>query len=108
MNYNANVLVYTGQNDLICNTPGTLRWVEALRFINTETFRDTLLTPWKINSEVKGFYKKVGKMELRTINNAGHLLPMDQGEVTLTMVNEFVKNALGEERNSNSIEINQS
>ena len=38
--------------------------------------------------------KRVGKVELRSINNAGHLLPMDQGEVALNMVNDFVKNAM--------------
>jgi carboxypeptidase C (cathepsin A) len=54
-----------------------------------------LLTPWKINNEVKGFYKKVGKLELRTINNGGHLIPMDQGEVALNMLNSFVQSAMG-------------
>ncbi len=39
MNYNAKVLVYTGQNDLVCNTPGTLRWVESLMFADGEAFR---------------------------------------------------------------------
>lgn len=59
-------------------------------------FRDTLFTPWKINNQVKGFYKRVGNLELRTINDAGHLLPMDQGEVALNMLNDFIKNALAE------------
>lgn len=45
---------------------------------------------------MKGFYKRVGKLELRSVNNAGHLLPMDQGEVALNMVNDFIKNALNE------------
>ena len=39
INYDAKVMVYTGQNDLICNTPGTLRWVENLHFANSTTFR---------------------------------------------------------------------
>jgi carboxypeptidase C (cathepsin A) len=61
-------------------------------------FRDTMLTPWKINNSVKGFYKRVGNLELRTINDAGHLLPMDQGEVALHMVKDFINNALGESK----------
>ena len=61
-------------------------------------FRDDMLTPWKINNSVKGFYKRVGNLELRTINDAGHLLPMDQGEVALNMVKDFIKNALGESK----------
>ena len=39
INYNAKLLIYTGQNDLICNTPGTLRWVENLFFADRNTFR---------------------------------------------------------------------
>jgi carboxypeptidase C (cathepsin A) len=54
------------------------------------------MTPWKINNQVKGFYKKLGKLELRSINNAGHLIPMDQGEVALDMLIGFVQSALAE------------
>jgi len=39
MNYDAKVMVYTGQNDLICNTPGTLRWVESLHHKDSSKFR---------------------------------------------------------------------
>jgi hypothetical protein len=39
MNYDVQVLVYTGQNDLICNTPGTFKWVEGLHQVDAETFR---------------------------------------------------------------------
>lgn len=38
--------------------------------------------------------KRVGKLELRTINDGGHLIPMDQGEVALNMVIDFIQNAL--------------
>jgi len=41
--------------------------------------RDTLFTPWKVNGRNAGFYKTVGNLELRTVNDAGHLVPMDQG-----------------------------
>ena len=39
MNYDVKVMVYTGQNDLICNTPGTLRWVERLSHKDSSKFR---------------------------------------------------------------------
>jgi len=57
-------------------------------------YRDTLFKPWKVKDAVAGFYKIVGKLELRTVNNAGHLVPMDQGEWALDMVNSFVKRSL--------------
>lgn len=44
-----------------------------------------------------GYYKKVGSLWLRNINNAGHLVPMDQGEVALALVNDFIKGTLVQE-----------
>jgi len=52
------------------------------------------MTAWKLNNKVVGYKKKVGNLELRTVNNAGHMIPMDQGEVALSMVNDFVSGAL--------------
>jgi len=49
-------------------------------------YRDTQMKPWKVNGKVAGFNKIVGNLELRTINDAGHLVPMDQGEWSLEMV----------------------
>jgi serine carboxypeptidase 1 len=33
------LMVYTGQNDLIVETPGTLRWVERLHYADGDKFR---------------------------------------------------------------------
>jgi carboxypeptidase C (cathepsin A) len=52
------------------------------------------MTPWKLNNKVVGFKKKVGNLELRTVNDAGHLVPMDQGEAALSMVDDFIGGAL--------------
>jgi serine carboxypeptidase-like clade 4 len=57
-------------------------------------FRDTLLSPWYVNGKVAGFNKIVGYLELRTVNDAGHLVPMDQGEAALEMVKNFIKRTL--------------
>lgn len=54
------------------------------------------MSAWRLNKKVVGYLKKVGQLELRTINNAGHLVPMDQGEVALDMLKDFVTRALGE------------
>lgn len=93
---NIQVMVYTGQNDLIVETPGTLRWVQRLHYGSGDKFRDTLLTPWRIDKKVVGFYKRVDNLWLRNINDAGHLVPMDQGAVALALVNDFIKGTLGE------------
>lgn len=58
--------------------------------------RNSLMFPYSINKNVKGFFKRIGKLELRTINDAGHLAARDQGEVALFAISEFIKNAIGE------------
>jgi len=52
------------------------------------------MKPWKVNGKVAGFNKIVGNLELRTINDAGHLVPMDQGEWALEMLRQFVKRSM--------------
>ena len=37
-----------------------------------------------------GYKKAVENYELRTVNNAGHLVPMDQGAAARQMLQEFV------------------
>ena len=49
---------------------------------------------WRVDGHVAGFNQKVGNLELRTVNNAGHLVPMDQGHHALEMVKEFVQRSL--------------
>ena len=55
-----------------------------------------MLTPWKIDGKMAGFWKKAGKLELRILFNAGHLVPMDQPVAALNMVDSFVGGALRE------------
>ncbi len=54
-------------------------------------FRNTLFSVWKVNNKTVGYRKKVGHYELRTVNNAGHLVPMDQGPAARQLVKDFVE-----------------
>lgn len=48
-------------------------------------FRNTLFSTWKVGNKTAGYKKQVELYELRTVNNAGHLVPMDQGEAARQM-----------------------
>lgn len=85
------ILIYNGQNDIIVENPGTMRWVEQIHFADGQKFRETLFKTWKVNGKVAGSVKKAGFLEFRIVNNAGHLVPMDQGENALFMLKEFVE-----------------
>jgi carboxypeptidase C (cathepsin A) len=54
-----------------------------------------LFSVWKTAGKTSGYKKEVGLLELRTVNNAGHLVPMDQGEASLNMVKAFVYKCTG-------------
>jgi hypothetical protein len=38
-----------------------------------------------VNGKTAGYFKTAGLYELRTVNNAGHLIPMDQGPAARQM-----------------------
>ena len=56
--------------------------------------RNTLFSTWKVNGKVAGYKKLVGLYELKTVNNAGHLVPMDQGPAARLLLQDFVKRSL--------------
>lgn len=51
---------------------------------------------WHVNGKTAGYRKSVGLYEIRTVNNAGHLVPMDQGPAARHMCGDFVKKSLTE------------
>ena len=59
-------------------------------------FRNTLFSTWQSNNKTAGYFKKVGLYELKTVNNAGHLVPMDQGPAALQLVKDFVARSLAD------------
>ena len=87
---NIPVLVYNGQDDLIVQTPGTMKWLDEINFDKADEFRSKLFSPWKVNGQIAGSMKSAGNLELRIVNNAGHLVPMDRPVESLDMATSFV------------------
>lgn len=53
-------------------------------------FRNKLFSVWKVDGRTVGYRKTAGLYELRTVNNAGHLVPMDQGPAARQLLKDFV------------------
>jgi hypothetical protein len=53
-----------------------------------------LFSTWKVDGKTAGYRKQVGLYEIRTVNNAGHLVPMDQGPAARALLQDFVKFSL--------------
>lgn len=83
---NLQVVVYTGQLDLICCTPGTEKWVETLdiypQFYNTS--RESIPDP--VTGLTSGFVKTYKNFAMYWILDAGHMAPKDNGNTVLDMV----------------------
>jgi hypothetical protein len=47
-----------------------------------------------VNGKVAGYKKQVGLYELKTVNNAGHLIPMDQGPAARVLLQDFVNRSM--------------
>ena len=68
-------------------------------------FRNTLFSTWKVNNKVAGYRKQVGLYEIRTVNNAGHLVPMDQGPAASQLVKDFVSRSVADVQEEEQIEV---
>ncbi|RZC37320.1 uncharacterized protein BDFB_011030, partial [Asbolus verrucosus] len=71
------VAVYNGQLDLIVDTPGTVKWVDELKFDGANNWKRAQRNSIVVNNIVEGYYKKVGNLAMYWVNRAGHMVPSD-------------------------------
>ncbi|KAM4692445.1 retinoid-inducible serine carboxypeptidase isoform 2-T2 [Rhinophrynus dorsalis] len=84
-----NVTVYNGQLDLIVDTVGQENWVKRLKWQKIDQFKAlkwTALHVCPTDRETAAFYKSYENFSFYWILKAGHMVPSDQGEITLKML----------------------
>ena len=89
---NVRVLVYTGKDDFVCNYIGTRAWTNQMdwsgkKYFGQQTFRD-----WVLNGKTVGSIKIYGRLTYLEIEDAGHMAPTNQPEVSQEMVRSFLNN----------------
>ena len=86
------VVVYSGQFDLMCSTAGALRWMNRLTWDGKrkfdETNRITLVNPSTKIPEM--FVKSSGHLKMYWVLNAGHVVPADVPDVALRLLNRIL------------------
>ncbi len=99
------ILIYSGNLDLACNTAGAKRWTSNMAWKGQAEFVSQDLKPW--NSVVDGKEKKVGtfkevniqmkegdekttRFALVTIDGSGHMVPQDQPEAASDMLHRWL------------------
>ena len=86
------VVVYSGQFDLMFSTVGALRWMNRLTWDGKrkfdETNRITLVNPSTNIPEM--FVKSSGHLKMYWVLNAGHVVPADVPDVAIRMLNRIL------------------
>ncbi|KAL1871474.1 hypothetical protein Plec18167_007034 [Paecilomyces lecythidis] len=99
------VLIYSGNLDLACNTAGSKRWMDAMSWKGQVAFTSKSLEPWtsivggnrvkagtfkEVNIKIGGAGSKTTRFALVTIDGSGHMVPQDQPEVALDMITRWL------------------
>jgi cathepsin A (carboxypeptidase C) len=91
LNNHVNVLVYSGNKDFICNWRGGEAWTNGLEWPHAEEFRNASYVDWKQGNATFGQMKVAENLVFLKVYDAGHMVPMDQPEAALDMLNRFIK-----------------
>ncbi|KPA78509.1 putative serine carboxypeptidase (CBP1) [Leptomonas pyrrhocoris] len=84
------VLIYAGDMDYTCNWIGNKAWVKALEWSDTAAFNAAPDLEFAVGGRWAGQERKYGNFSFVRVYDAGHMVPMDQPEVSLYMVSQFL------------------
>lgn len=89
---NIPVLLYAGDKDFICNWLGNHAWSDQLNWRYGEKYQQLPLKAWKSKNTGQEFgqVKNYGPLTFLRIYDAGHMVPYDQPEAALEMVNTWM------------------
>jgi len=93
LQYGLKVVVFQGQLDMICDTPGAELWIKRLKWPGLPKFlaspRIALYLPGE-KGNTQAFLKRYNNFSLYYIMNAGHMVPADNGPMALQMVDNII------------------
>jgi len=86
------VLIYSGADDIECNTAGVLRFLSKLSWKGIKDFKKADRQIWRTSSGVAGNMKTSTNLTFVTVYKAGHYVPLYQPKNALEMVKRFIDN----------------
>mmetsp|Transcript_23121 Transcript_23121/g.28416 ORF Transcript_23121/g.28416 Transcript_23121/m.28416 type:complete len:209 (-) Transcript_23121:310-936(-) len=84
------LLIYAGDVDYVCNWLGNQAWVRKLQWHGHDQFNAAAPKEWVVNGKPAGKAQSYGGLTFLQVYQAGHMVPMDQPEVALAMLDEFI------------------
>ncbi|XP_056631352.1 venom serine carboxypeptidase-like [Diorhabda sublineata] len=90
---NYRVVLYNGQLDIVVAYPMMITYLQNLNFDAAEEYKNAERKVWySDNNDIMGYTKTAGNLTEILVRNAGHMVPSDQPEVALKLINQLVRN----------------
>jgi len=83
-------LVYSGDKDFICNWRGGEAWTKAMQWSGQEEYSQKAYSPYLQAGQEVGQVKQTDALVFLRVYNAGHMVPMNQPQVAVNMLDEFL------------------
>lgn len=84
------VLIYAGDKDFICNWLGNQAWTDRLEYKNSDGFAVAPVNKWYNGKSYAGDVKNYENFTFLRVFDGGHMVPFDQPENSLDMVNRWI------------------
>ncbi|KAL7748213.1 hypothetical protein RI367_006399 [Sorochytrium milnesiophthora] len=88
------VLMYHGDKDIVCNYVGAENTLAHMEWKGRTGFEQEEFTPFKVQGKAHGHYKKERGLTYLRMYDAGHMVPFNQPEASLEMLQRFMKGEL--------------
>ncbi|CAL0334015.1 unnamed protein product [Lupinus luteus] len=88
------MLIYAGEEDLVCNWLGNSKWVHALKWSGQKGFESATTTKFVVDGVTAGDLTSHEPVSFLKIFEAGHMVPMDQPKVALQMLKSWTEGKL--------------
>ena len=86
------ILIYSGNNDLVCSMAGSRYWIYG-KLNESDTGQSIRnWTQWHVNGEVGGWYEQWEKFTFLVVRDAGHEVPEYQPVRAYSMFQRFLAN----------------
>jgi carboxypeptidase D len=86
----ANVLLFSGDQDLICNHIGTEYLIANLTWHGKQGFQNAPKLRWTVDNTPAGVWREERNMTYVQLYNASHMVPYDVPLAALDMMNRFM------------------
>nr|KAG5708452.1 hypothetical protein BaRGS_026179 [Batillaria attramentaria] len=87
---NYKVLHYSGNLDVIVNVPMTEAFLSSVPWSGQAEYNSSSFTRWFLGDDLAGFVTQINNFTRVIVRNSGHMVPNDQPERALIMMERFV------------------